>query len=55
MILDTDGSTCLTVDFGIGGGTATRQWDIMVQFLVWAPDYTNGNGRGGGTVLLTFE
>ena len=29
------------------------------MFLVWAPDYTNGNGGGrrggGGTVLFTFE
>ena len=33
MILDTDGSSCVTVDFGIGGGTSTRQWDIMVKIF----------------------
>ena len=32
MIVDTDGSSCLTVNFGIGAGTTdTRQWDIMVR------------------------
>ena len=34
MIVDTDGSSCLTVNFGIGGTTNDpRQWDIMVRHL----------------------
>ena len=32
MIVDTDGTSCLTVNFGIGGTTGTsRNWDIMVS------------------------
>ena len=33
MIVDTDGTSCVNVNFGIGGGTANtqRQWDIMVS------------------------
>ena len=31
MILDSDGTSCSTVNLGIGGGTVSRQWDIMVQ------------------------
>ena len=32
MIVDTDGTSCVNVNFGIGGGNANtqRQWDIMV-------------------------
>ena len=35
MIVDTDGSSCVVVNFGIGAGTTNtqRQWDIMV----WIP------------------
>merc|ERR1712038_1936911 len=29
MIVDTDGSSCVTVNFGIGGGSDSRNWDIM--------------------------
>ena len=31
MILDSDGTSCSTVNLGIGGGAVTRQWDIMVH------------------------
>ena len=32
MIVDTDGTSCLTVNFGIGATTGTsRNWDIMVS------------------------
>ena len=30
MIVDTDGSECVTTNFGIGGGSPPRSWDIMV-------------------------
>ena len=33
MIVDTDGESCVTVNFGIGGGTTARQWDIIVKFF----------------------
>ena len=34
MIVDTDGSTCVTVNFAIGGGSDTRNWDIMVSTFI---------------------
>ena len=36
MIVDTDGSSCVNVNFGIGGGTTNtqRQWDIMVSIYL---------------------
>jgi len=49
MILDTDGSSCVTVDFGIGGGTATRQWDIMTT------QYRCGEEAGGPPGCLQWH
>ena len=33
MILDTNGSSCVKVNFGIGAASTTREWDIMVIFF----------------------
>ena len=33
MIVDTDGSSCVTVNFGIGDSSDSRQWDIMVNII----------------------
>jgi len=49
MIIDTDGSSCVTVDFGIGGGTATRQWDIMTT------QYRCGEEAGGPQGCLQWH
>jgi len=49
MIIDTDGSSCVTVDFGIGGGTATRQWDIMTT------QYRCGEEAGGPPGCLQWH
>jgi len=49
MIVDTDGSSCVTVDFGIGGGTATRQWDIMTT------QYRCGEEAGGPQGCLQWH
>ena len=42
MIVDTDGKSCVNVNFGIGGGTANaqRQWDIMVSIYRNSPCMT---------------
>ena len=37
MIVDTDGSSCVTVNFAIGGGADTRNWDIMVITCINGP------------------
>jgi len=49
MIVDTDGSTCAKVNFGIGGTTTTRQWDIMVT------QYRCGEEAGGPPGCLQWH
>jgi len=49
MIVDTDGESCVTVDFGIGGGTTTRQWDIMTT------QYRCGEEMGGPQGCLQWH
>jgi len=50
MIVDTDGSSCLTVNFGIGAGTTdTRQWDIMTT------QYRCGDENGGPPGCLQWH
>jgi len=49
MIIDTDGMSCVTVDFGIGGGTETRQWDIMTT------QYRCGDESGGPPGCLQWH
>ena len=40
MIVDTDGSSCVTVNFGLGTDSSTsRQWDIMVSSLYRIKSY----------------
>lgn len=34
MIVDSDGTSCSQVNFGIGSAVVTRQWDIMVRGLI---------------------
>lgn len=48
MIIDTDGSGCSKVNFGIGGGTSSRSWDIMVT------QYKCGDENGGPTGCLQW-
>lgn len=33
MFVDSDGSQCSTVNIGIGGGTTSREYDIMVNII----------------------
>jgi len=50
MIVDTDGSSCLTVNFGIGGTTGTsRNWDIMTT------QYRCGEEAGGPPGCLQWH
>jgi len=50
MIVDTDGSSCLTVNFGIGGTTNDpRQWDIMTT------QYRCGDENGGPPGCLQWH
>jgi len=49
MILDTDGTGCIKVNFGIGGAAATRQWDIMVT------QYKCGEESGGPPGCLQWH
>jgi len=50
MILDSDGTSCSTVNFGIGAGAAvTRQWDIMVT------QYKCGEEAGGPSGCLQWH
>merc|ERR1711963_858040 len=50
MIVDTDGTSCLTVDFGIGATTGTsRNWDIMTT------QYRCGEEAGGPPGCLQWH
>jgi len=49
MILDSDGTSCSTVNLGIGGGTVSRQWDIMVT------QYKCGEEAGGPSGCLQWH
>merc|ERR1719414_711820 len=50
MIVDTDGTSCLTVNFGIGGTTGTsRNWDIMTT------QYRCGEEAGGPPGCLQWH
>lgn len=49
MIIDTDGSSCSTVNFGIGGGAMSRNWDIMVT------QYKCGEEAGGPPGCLQWH
>jgi len=49
MIVDTDGSSCVTVNFGIGGGTDSRNWDIMTT------QYRCGEEAGGPPGCLQWH
>jgi len=49
MIVDTDGSTCVTVNFAIGGGSDTRNWDIMTT------QYRCGEEAGGPPGCLQWN
>jgi len=50
MIVDTDGTNCLTVNFGIGGTTGTtRNWDIMTT------QYRCGEEAGGPPGCLQWH
>jgi len=49
MIVDTDGSSCVTVNFAIGGGADTRNWDIMTT------QYRCGEEAGGPPGCLQWN
>jgi hypothetical protein len=49
MILDSDGTSCSQVNFGIGSGAVTRQWDIMVT------QYKCGEEAGGPSGCLQWH
>jgi len=50
MIVDTDGSSCVTVNFGLGSDTTTsRQWDIMTT------QYRCGEEAGGPPGCLQWN
>lgn len=49
MFVDTDGSHCATVNFGIGSQSTTRQWDIMVT------QYRCGEEAGGPPGCLQWH
>jgi len=49
MIVDTDGSSCVTVNFGIGASSTTRQWDIMTT------QYRCGEEAGGPPGCLQYH
>lgn len=51
MIVDTDGSSCVVVNFGIGAGTTNtqRQWDIMTT------QYRCGDENGGPPGCLQWH
>jgi len=49
MIVDTDGSGCVTTNFGIGGGQTARSWDIKVT------QYRCGDENGGPTGCLQWH
>lgn len=49
MIVDTNGSGCVTTNFGIGGGTTQRSWDIKVT------QYKCGDENGGPTGCLQWH
>merc|ERR1719415_282669 len=50
MIVDTDGTSCLTVNFGIGATTGTsRNWDIKVT------QYRCGEEAGGPPGCLQWH
>jgi len=49
MIVDTDGSSCAYVNFGIGGGAFQRNWDIMVT------QYKCGEEAGGPPGCLQWH
>jgi len=49
MIVDTDGTGCAKVNFGIGGGSTSRSWDIMVT------QYKCGDENGGPAGCLQYH
>jgi len=49
MILDTNGSSCVKVNFGIGAASTTREWDIMVT------QYSCGEEAGGPPGCLQWH
>lgn len=49
MIIDTDGKSCSNVNFGIGGGAMSRNWDIMVT------QYKCGEEAGGPPGCLQWH
>lgn len=48
MIVDTDGSTCVSATFSFGGGTTTRSYNIHVT------QYASSNEMGGPSGCLQF-
>lgn len=49
MIVDSDGTSCSQVNFGIGSAVVTRQWDIMVT------QYKCGEEAGGPSGCLQWH
>lgn len=49
MIVDTDGNNCAMLNFGLGGGSASRSWDIMVT------QYRCGEEAGGPSGCLQWH
>jgi len=49
MIMDSDGTSCSTVNIGIGSAVVTRQWDIMVT------QYKCGEESGGPPGCLQWH